>query len=351
MGKRMKLEDVLIEENTDIRTAVEKLERVRCKVMYVTKNGKLVASISDGDVRRFILRNGDVSLTLPHIANYNPQAFLGERKEEVNKVFEDTDIFSVPIINSNNEIVSIIFRNGNRIDREYYLNYPVVMMAGGRGTRLYPYTKILPKALIPVGEIPISEMIFNRFHNYGCNDFYILVNHKKNMIQAYYDAIEREYHVTYIKEDKPLGTGGGLFLLKDIIDKDFFLINCDIMIDADYSEIVNIHIKDNNFITIVAAKYSHTVPYGVISCTDEFEYCGMQEKPVNEYLINTGMYLVSHDVLKRMPKEQNISFPELIDIFRGEGEKIGVYCVNESAYMDMGQLEELEKMRKRLDLK
>lgn len=347
----MKLEDVLIEESEHIKTAIEQLERVRCKTVYVTNNKKLVASISDGDVRRYILRNGDVTLPLRHIANYKPQAFLGEQKTKLEQVFNESEIYSVPIINYNHEVISVIFRNGRRVDRESCLDYPLVMMAGGKGTRLYPYTKILPKALIPVGEVPISEMIFNRFFQYGCLDFYILVNHKKNMIQAYYDAIERNYNVTYIEEDKPLGTGGGLYLLKDMIKKDFFLVNCDIIIDADYSEIANVHIRENNFITIVAARYSHIVPYGVINCTEQFEFCGMQEKPVNEYIINTGMYLVSHTISERMPAESNISFPELIEKFRAQGEKIGVYCVDESAYMDMGQLEELEKMKKKLDIR
>ena len=107
-----------------------------------------------------------------------------------------------------------------------------LIMAGGKGTRLYPYTKILPKALIPIGEIPISERIMHNFSSYGCTRFFMVVNHKKNMIQAYFDSAASEYDITYVEEDRPLGTGGGLYLLENEMKQDFFLVNCDIIVDA-----------------------------------------------------------------------------------------------------------------------
>ena len=224
------------------------------------------------------------------------------------------------------------------------------MMAGGKGTRLYPYTKILPKALIPIGEVPIAERILKGFADYGCEKFYMIVNHKKNMIQAYFDSIQENYSVTYVDEKEPLGTGGGLYLLNGQLQQDFFLINCDIIIDADYNEIYNYHLKESNFITIVAAKYHHVVPYGVVECSEEQIYSGILEKPEINYLISTGMYVVNNELVEMMPQNTCISFPELIELFKGKGKKIGVYVVEESAYMDMGQLEELEKMKKKLNV-
>lgn len=347
---KMRLEDILIDEQCDIKTAVERLENVRCKVVYVVEGGKLKASVSDGDIRRYVLKSGDFSRPVREIANYKPNAFLNGQKEEIERFFKRTETFSVPIINYNHEIIAIVFRNGNRIERESRVACPVVMMAGGKGTRLYPYTKILPKALIPVGELPISEMIFQRFRKYGCQDFFMIVNHKKNMIQAYFDGIEKDYRVTYMEEERPLGTGGGLYLLKGKIKEDFFLVNCDIVIDADYAEIIDYHKRQKNYITIVAARYSYTVPYGVVFCDEEHKYRGMREKPSQEYLINTGMYVVSRQMLEWMPERENISFPELIQKAEKKEKRIGVYCVDESAYMDMGQIEELESMRKKLSL-
>lgn len=344
------MEDILIDENSNIRSAVARLERVRCKVIYVVNNGKLTASVSDGDVRRFVLQEGDMSLPVRKIASSTPQYLTRYEKEKIDAVFERTEIYSLPIVNYNQEVVEVVFRNGRRVRRACTLACPVVMMAGGRGTRLYPYTKILPKALIPVGDIPISERIVNNFVEFGCGQFYFIVNHKKDMIQAYYNSVHKNYQITYIEEAQPLGTGGGLYLLEDRIKQDFFLINCDIIIDADYAEIYNYHQREKNYITMVAAKYRQKVPYGVVVCDGGGQYEAMREKPEMDYLINTGMYVVDHDLLRRMPHGENISFPELVDDSRRRGAKIGVYVVEEDAYMDMGQLEELESMRKKLNV-
>lgn len=346
----MQLEDMLIEESSDIRTAIEQLEKVRCKVIYVVSEGKLVASVSDGDIRRYVLQDGNVNLPVNHIANYNLSFSIHYEKEKIDDIFSTQKPYSIPIVNYNHEVIEIIFCDRKRIRRMQSLDCPVVMMAGGKGTRLYPYTQILPKALIPIGDIPISERIINNFSDFGCAQFYMIINHKKNMIRAYFDSIQKNYNPVYIEEDRPLGTGGGLYLLNGKIDKDFFLVNCDIMVDADYSEIYNYHKNDNNFVTIVAAKYRHVVPYGVVSCDEKQNYLGSHEKPELNYLINTGMYVVNRELIELMPHNQEIAFPDLIDSFRQNGKKIGIYVVEESAYMDMGQLEELEKMRKKLNL-
>ena len=346
----MKLEEILIDENTDIRFAVEQLETVRCKVIYVVRDGKLAASISDGDVRRYVLQGGDASASIRHIANYNPTFLVRYEKEKLDNIFSRSEIYSVPIVNYNHEVVEVIFRNGQRVRKIYNLKCPVVMMAGGKGTRLYPYTKILPKALIPIGEIPIAERIINNFVDFGCRDFYMVINHKKDMIQGYFDSIKKNYNLSYVVEEKPLGTGGGLYLLNGMISQDFFLANCDVIVDADYNEIHSYHRKDNNFITIVAAKYHYTVPYGVVNCDEGHNYLGISEKPELNYLISTGVYVVNYELLELMPKERKLQFPDMIEELKKQGKKIGVYIVEETAYMDMGQLEELEKMKEKLNV-
>lgn len=348
MGEDMQLEDILIEEKSNIRSAIEQLEKVRCKVIYVINEGKLVGSISDGDVRRYALQARDVTLSLQYICNYNPTFLIKYEKEKVDEIFGQSEMYSIPVVNYNNEVVEIIFRDGRRFRRKQVLGCPVVMMAGGKGTRLYPYTQILPKALVPVGDVPISERIINSFIDFGCTQFYLIVNHKKNMIRAYYDSIQKQCDLIYIEENRPLGTGGGLYLLDGQISQDFFLVNCDVIIDADYSEIYNYHRKENNFITIVAAKYRHIVPYGVVSCDEKNNCTKIHEKPQLDYLINTGMYIVSKELLELMPRNQEITFPDLIESFRKNERKIGVYVIEESAYMDMGQLEEMEQMKKKL---
>ena len=344
----MQITDLLIEEGAIIKEAVEQLERVRCKVVYVVDNGKLSASVSDGDVRRYALGDGDTALPIKYIANYQPEFLVSYDRNKVDELFRATDVPSIPIVNYNGEVIEVVFKNGRRVRKDYHLNCPVVMMAGGKGTRLFPYTKILPKALIPIGEIPISERIINNFLDYGCKQFYMIVNHKKKMIQSYFEALEKPYEIEYVEEDTYLGTGGGLYLLKKRITEDFFLVNCDIIIDADYSEIYNHHKKNNNYITIVAAKYKHVVPYGVLSLDESGNCEALTEKPENDYLINTGMYMVRQELIDAMPENEAISFPEIIERCKAEGRKIGAYIIEESAYMDMGQMEELDRMKNKL---
>lgn len=344
----MQIADLLIEKDAIIKEAVERLECVRCKVVYVVDNGKLVASVSDGDVRRYALGDGDTGLAIKHIANFNPTFLLRYDRNKIDELFTSSEVYSIPIVNYNGEVVEVVFRNGRRIRKRCDLGLPVVMMAGGKGTRLYPYTKILPKALIPIGEIPISERIINNFVDYGCSHFYMIVNHKKKMIQSYFEGLEKPYEIEYMEEENYLGTGGGLCLLKNRIEEDFFLVNCDIIIDADYSEIYNYHKKNQNYITIVAAKYKHVVPYGVLSLDEEGNCVELTEKPENDYLINTGMYMVQHELIDAMPQNEVISFPEIIERCKAEGKKIGAYVIEESAYMDMGQMEEMDRMKNKL---
>lgn len=346
--KVMQIEDLVIQEGSTIKEAVKRLEEKRCKVVYVVHKGKLVASISDGDVRRYALKNGKMEEMVKCIANYNPQYLLVYDKYKLDEIFEGSEISSIPIVNYNREIVEIVFRNGRRIQKHYDLNCPVVMMAGGKGTRLFPYTKVLPKALIPIGELPISERIINNFVNYGCKQFYLILNHKRKMIQAYFDALEKPYTIEYLEEEAYLGTGGGLWLLRNKLNRDFFLVNCDIIIDADYSEIYNYHKKSKNYITIIAAKYKHVVPYGVIDIDENGCYGKLTEKPENNYIINAGMYIADSELIQTMPQNEEISFPELIERCKADGKKIGVYIIEESAYMDMGQLEEMEQMKNKL---
>lgn len=344
----MKLENMLVNENSSIKEAIERLEKYRCKNIYVVRNMKLLAAISDGDARRFLLKNGNIEENVKYIANFNPVSFFENQMAEVEQTFTRTELQSIPILNLNNEIVSIAFRNDPLLCKERSLHVPIVIMAGGRGTRLYPYTKILPKALIPIGDIPIAEHIMNRFHRCGCDDFFMIVNHKKNMIKSYFDSVEKQYKLYFAEEDEPLGTGGGLSLLKGKIKKDFILSNCDILVDSDYAKIYQYHKDNNNLITIIAAEKKIKIPYGVLQKDEGNKYESVIEKPEHNYIINTGIYIVNPKIIEEMKKNTDIGFPDIIDKYHKSGEKIGVYTVTENAFMDMGQLEELEDMRQKL---
>ena len=322
---------------------------MRGKFFFVTRNGLFVAAITDGDIRRWILKKGYLEAKVKEVANYSPKYLMEEDKKKAKEFMKFHSIEALPIINKDNSIISVVLRNEEEIKSTRKLNTPIVIMAGGLGTRLYPYTKILPKALIPIGEIPIVEHIINKFFSYGSSQFFLIVNHKKNMIKAYFSENEKEYIVNFIDEDKPLGTGGGLSLLKGKIKSTFILSNCDIIIEEDYEKIYDYHKKEKNLITMICSLKKIKIPYGVIEISKTGKIESMREKPEISFFTNTGMYIVEPSIISELDEDFYIGFPDIIEQYRTKGEKIGVYPISEHSWMDMGQIDELEEMRKRLE--
>lgn len=345
----MDVKDFLIDEDCTMIEAMEILNKVAKKVLFVVKQDKLIAAITDGDVRRWILKKGNLDATVKDVANYNPK-FLYEKDRTLSKEYMKKYLVeALPIVDEHMKIHSVSLWNDKEISNRKKLNIPVVIMAGGLGTRLYPYTKILPKPLIPIGEIPISEHIINKFHQSGSNSFFLIVNHKKNMIKAYYNEIEKDYVVTYVDEDVPLGTGGGLSLIKGKINTTFILSNCDILIEEDYEKIYNFHKKGKNLITMVCSLKNIKIPYGVIEISENGDIENMKEKPEISFFTNTGMYIVEPKVIDDLEENRAIDFPDIIESYKQAGEKIGLFPISEHAWMDMGQIDEMEEMIKRLE--
>lgn len=344
----MEVKDFLIDENSTMLEAMGLLDRVAKKVLFVVREGRLVASLTDGDTRRWILKKGDLNAKVKEMANYNPKFLMEADSDKAKKYMKKYSIEAIPILNEEQDIVSVVLLNEGKIIKKKELHIPVVIMAGGLGTRLYPYTKILPKPLIPIGEIPIVEHIINRFSHYGIHDFYLIVNHKKNMIKSYFNEMEKEYQVHYVDEEQPLGTGGGLSLLKGKFEDTFILTNCDILIEEDYEKMFNFHKKEKNIITMVCSLKKIKIPYGVVEIGKTGEIESMKEKPELSFFINTGMYLVESKVIEELQTDLSIGFPDIIEKYKRAGEKIGVYPIGENAWLDMGELDEMETMIKRL---
>ena len=274
----MKISDVIIDENSSLIEAMERLDATSKKVLFIQKKHKLAAAITDGDIRRWILKKGSLDAKVKDMANYNPLYLEESQKHEAKAFMKKNYIDAVPIVDSYMQIISVVLLNEEDVVKKQKFRIPVVIMAGGLGTRLYPYTKILPKPLIPIGEIPIVEHIINRFNQHGSDQFYLVVNHKKNMIKAYFNEIEKAYKVDYVDEDKPLGTGGGLSLLKGKINSTFILSNCDILVEEDYEKIYNYHKKEKNLITMVCSLKNIKIPYGVIEINETGEIESMKRK-------------------------------------------------------------------------
>ena len=341
---------MIISEKATIREAMYALDKCAKKVLFVVKDKHLVAAISDGDIRRWLLKCGSLEATVDNAANYKPLYVMESERSSARDIMIEKHIDALPIVDDEMQIVDMLYIYENDVDSvpASNLNLPVVIMAGGLGTRLYPYTKILPKPLIPIGDLPITEHIINRFKSFGCRDFYLVVNYKKNMIKAYFNELEKDYSITYIDETKSLGTGGGVGLLKGFIDKTFILTNCDTIIEEDFGKIVEEHHKQQNVVTMICSLMDFQIPYGTVEIGKNGSIARLKEKPRMSFFTNTGSYIVEPSVIDMITPDTVIGFPDIIQLAKDAGENVGVYPISEKAWMDMGQFDSMEEMRKRM---
>lgn len=338
-----------IKEQNTIIEAMEMLEKNKIKVLFVLDQDILRATVTDGDIRRWLMRGGEVKAQVKQVANYQPKYLHEGQTHQAESLMKEYGIEAVPIVDEGFVIKDIIFQNDLEYKREKFTkDISVVMMAGGLGSRLSPYTNILPKPLIPIGDYPIAEHIINRFHSYGCNQFYMIVNYKRNMIKAYFDELEKDYRLEFIVEEKALGTGGGISLLRGKIKGTFILTNCDIVIDDDLTKAYRQHIESNNVITMVCSLKNFTIPYGVVNIGKDGIIESMQEKPNMSFFTNTGCYFVEPEVIEDLTYNEPVDFPSIIERYMNEKKKVGIYPISEDAWLDMGQFDELERMKERL---
>lgn len=350
----MELKNLFISKDNTIKEAIINLDKTAKKILMVVEENKLIGIVTDGDIRRWILKNGSLQEKVSLVMNNNPKYIYEDDKFKAKEVLKEMMIESIPVLNELNEVIDIIFWHDSfneKLNHYEKMDNPVVIMAGGKGTRLDPYTKIIPKPLIPIGDIPIVERIINRFNEYGCNTFYLTVNYKKNMIKAYFSDEDKEYEVKFIDEDKPLGTAGSLSLMKNQLKDTFFVSNCDILIDANYSHILKEHKKNKNKITLVTSLKNYVIPYGVIEINGTGMINNMKEKPEYDFLVNTGMYILEPEVINDIPEDTFFHITDLINEYINMGEKIGVYPVSENEWLDMGEFKEMENMIERLGTK
>lgn len=347
----MLLNDFIVRSDEKIVHAIKKIDDNGKGIVYLTENNKLLGSLTDGDVRRAILNHENWDKEVSGIANRNPIFIYIEDMDRADEKMKYNHINSIPVLNHEREIIEIKFRDGLVKERVYNLNIPVVIMAGGKGTRLYPYTQVLPKPLIPIGEKTITEHIMDRFCKYGCNDFTMIVNYKKNFIQSYFKDNEQKRDVQFVEEKEFLGTAGGLRLLEGKYTDTFFMSNCDILIEEDYEKIIQYHKQSGNLITMVCANKNITIPYGTVVMDEMGRAAQICEKPELSFVTNTGLYVLQPEFLEKIPEGCFIHITDVIQNCIEAGERVGVYTVSEEQWLDMGQLDELERMKEHLKIK
>jgi dTDP-glucose pyrophosphorylase len=338
-------------------TVVEAMQRIDANsagILFIVDEAKrLQGSVTDGDIRRWIIKTGKLDSKITQVMFGHPRFLLEEERGNAVLFMEEQQITSVPILDENQKVIDIIFAAKKENDKTEFQKTlrgtPVIIMAGGKGTRLYPYTKILPKPLIPIGGIPILERIFRRFCRYGVGDFYLTVNYKKEMIKSYFSELDLPYTIHYVEEDQPLGTAGSIKLIGERFDVPVIIANCDTLIEADYGEVLGFHKESGNDLTIVSSLKNITIPYGVLYSKEQGLVSSMEEKPMLSYFINTGMYIINPEHILRIPDRTIYHMTNLADQLMSGGFKVGMYPISENSFLDMGEFEEMKKMEERIN--
>ncbi len=336
-----------VDYNDSILNTLKKMDELKRKLLIVTHNNKYYSLISIGDLQRAIIKNENLNSPIDIILrNGVSVATEGDNINEIKQTMLKLRIEFMPIISIENEIINVLFweelfTEGEKQKTTSQFNLPVVIMAGGKGTRLSPLTNILPKPLIPIGEKTIIEDIMDKFVNCGCANFFISVNYKADLIKYYFDSLSNpNYSIKYFQETKPLGTAGSLHLLKDQIKSTFFVSNCDIIIEQDYADVLNYHRANKNEITVVAAIKNIQIPYGTIQTKENGLIDSLSEKPEYTFKINTGFYILEPHLIAEIPEDTFFHITYLIEKLYKEDRKVGVFPISEGSWTDIGNWEE-----------
>jgi len=350
MNQNQKIKQRSILVNETLIHALKIMDSTGFKSLIVFSNTDLFAGIlSIGDIQRAIINNIPLDTLVSAVLRSNPKiAFEETPLEQVKAEMIRFRMEFVPVIDNSNHVKHIYFWEELFLEQKpppkKQFNHPLVIMAGGIGARLKPLTNVLPKPLLPIGEKTIIEEILDRFGNHGCKEFYLSVNYKADLIKFYLKNLNLPYQLVFFKEEMPMGTAGSLSLLKDKINQTFFVTNCDILIEQDYSEILDYHVSNKNEITIVAALKHYPIAYGTIKTGDNGRLLELVEKPEITFKINSGMYVLEPHLLEEIPKNKFFHITQLIEKIMKRKGQTGVFPVSEKSWKDIGSWDEYQNI-------
>lgn len=333
----------IVNKNISIFQVMKTFNETNLPIAFiVNQKQKILGSVSDGDIRRAILKKIDINSKASSIMNKKPKCIDHNQKNNIKYIEKITKkhlIRFVPVL-KNKKIVDIIDRE--KIFDKKILDTDVVIMAGGKGKRLLPFTKKIPKPLVKIGNTTILEKIINNFKNEGFVNFTIIVNHFADLIiNQIKKRGDLNIKISFIKEKKPLGTIGGLSLIKKKLTKDFILVNADVLTNLNLNDMLQYH-KNNKYIaTVGCINQKQEFQYGVINFKNN-QFLNVEEKPVIKKFINAGIYIFKNKILNNLKYNKKIDAPDFLNSLN---KKIQVFPIYEK-WIDIGTPEKLIELQK-----
>ncbi len=340
---------------TTIKEAMLKIGEADKKIILVVdQDDRLIGTVTDGDIRRGLISGLGFTEPVEKVTYKNCRVIKRDEENKEKKAIEmmrTTKVTGVPVVDHEGKLTDMfmwldLFAADSVTGPQAKLPNKVVVMAGGKGTRLEPFTRILPKALIPINEKPIIEIIMDKLYQYGFHDFIFTLNYKKEYIKLFLRENKFPYNVDWVEEPEFLGTAGSLALLKDKITDTFLLTNCDIIVSADFVDALKWHHEHKNKITIIGSHREFKIPYGVLELSGG-ELTHIREKPQYDVLINTGVYIMEPDVLNLIPTGVKFDMNHLVEAVIKK-DKVSVYPISEG-WVDIGQWDEYHKSLKKME--
>lgn len=338
------LEELKVKRFFTVKQTLEKINNnAKGMALVIDDTDKLLGTITDGDIRRAILKGSSLDESIENIYNSNC-IFVNEKytRTQVFEQLENKKLKLIPVVDKAGKVIDFLELDDFIINYESNKENYVLIMAGGLGTRLRPLTDEIPKPMLKVGGRPILEIIIEQFKEKGFKNILLSVNYKSEIIENYFmDGKEFGVNIRYIKESKRMGTAGAIRLAEKYLDKPFFVINGDILTNVNFDSMFQFH-KENDFsMTIGSRIYEMQIPYGVINADDAC-ITSLEEKPIIRFNVNGGIYFLSPEVIQYIPEDQFFDITELINLLIDNKKKIGSFPIHEY-WMDIGKIEDYYK--------
>lgn len=336
------LDKILILKDSNIIQCLEKLNVGATKfVLVVDKDRKLLGTVTDGDVRRGILNKVDLNSNVQDIMNTNPVVAHSDlSRNEIQKIMIERDISFIPLVDSENKIISVHLLK-ELLSFEKKENY-VILMVGGLGTRLMELTAETPKPMLDVGGKPILLTIVEQLKKFGYHKFIFAINYKSHVIENFFgDGRKFDISVSYIKEERRMGTAGALSLIQIENNLPFIVMNGDVLTKMNFDELLKHHVLNDFDATICLRKYDYQIPFGVVSIEGD-RVLHIEEKPVKSHYVSSGIYMLSPKVLKEIPHDSYFDMPALFEKMVNSDCKVGAFPFFEY-WIDIGRIDDFHR--------